>query len=192
MVHGARRESLGGSGTSWNLDGMKSGGSSFFGSISNRPVTKTKAPWQARSCGAESPVRDARDATGRTQSHFRRHTSGRRSNVMPRLSRACITVPLGPLTYGSHWRGYSRWAPLLLHLRAPGRKFPHGRILYEHARTTNAPRQAPINRSVSVSNAPMRPVGVTCAQPAVGSSRSREPTGNLLEIARSRRVRLCL
>ena len=38
--------------------------------------------------------------------------------------RACITVPASALTYGSHWRGYSRWAPLLLHLRAPGRNFP--------------------------------------------------------------------
>lgn len=174
---------------------MKSGGSSFFGSISN--LTKTKAPWKARTLrpGAESAPSETPAArgtpTGRTQSYFRRHTSGRRSTPCRALA-APVSLSRSALTYGSHWRGYSRWASLLLHLRAPGRKFPHGRILYEHARTTNAPRQAPVNRSVSVSNAPMRPVGVTCAQPAVGSSRSREPTGNLLEIARSRRVRLCL
>ena len=85
MVHGARRESLGG----WNEISYSWGIRSRFGSISN--VTRKRN--SARKLeAAESPVRDARDATGRTQSHFRRHTSGRRSNVMPRLY---VTVPLG-------------------------------------------------------------------------------------------------
>ena len=184
MVHGARRESLG----RWNEISYRG----IFGSISNSRKRNSKAREKLR-CAESAIPRPAPIHIGVLDGSQPRVTFEDTLLADDRTScRACITVPASALTYGSHWRGYSRWAPLLFHLRAPGRKFPHGRILYEHARTTNAPRQAPINRSVSVSNAPMRPVGVTCAQPAVGSSRSREPTGNLLEIARSRRVRLCL
>jgi hypothetical protein len=75
MVHGARRESLGG----WNEISYRG----IFGSISNLTNNETR-----KLEAAESPFprpRDARDATGRRPSPFRRHTSGRRSNVMPRL-----------------------------------------------------------------------------------------------------------
>lgn len=92
------------------LDGMKSGGSSFFGSISN--LTKTKA-LHGKLEAAESPVRDARDATGRTQSHFQRHTSGRRSNVMPRLSRACTPIAVHTVPLGSYiWISLERLQPV--------------------------------------------------------------------------------
>lgn len=191
---GARTER----GESLWVDGMKSAiaGGTIFGSISISQKRHSKAP-----CGESSKLRNPRSPVP--------GTPGGRDGSHPRVTfddtlladdrtscRACITVPASALTYGSHWRGYSRWAPLLLHLRAPGRNFPHGRILDEHARTIKSPRQAPVNRSVSVSTAPVCRVGVTGAQPAVGSSRSRETTGNLPgnlpEIARSRRVRLCL
>ena len=156
-------------------------------SESSKPARAWNPPPVPPSASPGRPGRDGSQTQSLSKTHFwqtiERHA-------------APVSLSRSALTYGSHWRGYSRWAPLLLHLRAPGRNFPHGQILYEHARTTNAPRQAPVNRSVSVSNAPVCPVGVTCAQPAVGASQSREPTrnlhGNLLEIARSRRARLCL
>jgi len=86
MVHGARRESLGG----WNEISYRG----IFGSISN--LTKTtlvklhveKARSSCRSCGIPVPPSDpGTPGTRRVapESHFRRHTSGRRSNVMPRL-----------------------------------------------------------------------------------------------------------
>jgi hypothetical protein len=82
MVHGARRESLGG----WNEISYS------WGIRSDPSLISRKRNSKARSCAAESPVRDARDATGRTQSHFRRH----RLLADDRTScRACITVPLG-------------------------------------------------------------------------------------------------
>ena len=183
MVHGARRESLGG----WNEISYS------WGIRSDPSLISRKRNSKARSCAARNPP----SGTPGTRRVALRVTFEDTLLADDRTScRACITVPLGSYIWISLERlqpvGATSAPPSCTGAQLP----PHGRILYEHARTTNAPRQAPVNRSVSVSNAPVCPVGVTCAQLAVGSSRSREPTGNLhgnlLEIARSRRARLCL
>lgn len=182
MVHGARRESLGG----WNEISYSWGIRSRFGSISN--FTKTKLRSKARSCGIPRPGRPGRDGShseSLSKTHFWQTIERHAAPVCDCPARLLHMDLTGEVTAGGR-----HFCSTFVHRGATSP--PHGRILYEHARTTNAPRQAPVNRSVSVSNAPMRPVGVTCAQPAVGSSRSREPTGNLHEIARSRRARLCL
>ena len=198
MVHGARRESLGG----WNEISYRG----IFGSISNSRKRNSKAREAAERPGNPPspgrphgrPGRDVGASHPSPESHFRKtHLSLLADRTIERHA-APVSLSRSALTY--IWISLERLQPVGATSAPPsctGAQLPPlGRILYEHARTTNAPRQAPVNRSVSVSNAPVCPVGVTCAQLAVGSSRSREPTGNLpgnlLEIARSRRARLCL
>jgi hypothetical protein len=79
MVHGARRESLG----RWNEISYRG----IFGSISNSRKRNSKAREKLRCAESAIPRPDSHRRARRVaaESHFRRHTSGRRSNVMPRL-----------------------------------------------------------------------------------------------------------
>jgi hypothetical protein len=102
MVHGARRESLGG----WNEISYRG----IFGSISNLTNNESTKLQTRKLEAAESPFprpRDARDATGRT------HESLSKTHFWQTIERHAAPVSLSrsALTYGSHWRGYSRWAP---------------------------------------------------------------------------------
>ena len=116
MVHGARRESLG----RWNEISYRG----IFGSISNSRKRNSKAREKLR-CAESAIPRPAPIHIGVLDGSQPRVTFEDTLLADDRTScRACITVPASALTYGSHWRGYSRWAPLLLHLRAPGRNFP--------------------------------------------------------------------
>ena len=195
MVHGARRESLGG----WNEISYRG----IFGSISNSRKRNSKAREAAER--PQSPVPGTPAWTPGTRrgcvAPERRESLSEDTLLADRtIERHAAPVSLSRSALTYIWISLERLQPVGATSAPPsctGAQLPpHGRILDEHARTTNAPRQAPVNRSVSVPNAPVCPVGVTCAQLAVGSSRSREPTGNLhgnlLEIARSRRARLCL
>ena len=77
MVHGARRESLGG----WNEISYS------WGIRSDPSLISRKRNSKARSCAAESfprPGRPGRDGS-HSESLSKTPTSGRRSNVMPRL-----------------------------------------------------------------------------------------------------------
>jgi len=180
MVHGARRESLAGL---W-VDGMKSaiGGSSDPSLISR--ITKV------RNCKLESsklrgipvppspgrmPGRPGRDGSQTHASPFRRHTSGRRSNVMPRLyhcpARLLHMDLTGEVTAGGrhlcstfvHWGATSHMVESYTNMREQSmRPAKHPSTVLSLCPTHPYAQSA----SPAPSRRHLRPAGVTCAQSA--------------------------